>query len=193
MSRDAAQRWIFLFSSFVVLVFSASYVPTIYGNDLASIERYLAVHEGRRLGDHVEILAVEDVGADRFVVFRRETKRPEDVMVFRFRQNEAGDYTPYQYEGYLPGMDSRPAHTIYWSWLGGSSRDDTIYLVVWSQEDDLAQIQGMTVAGPEQQYQAAAVLENPSLTVLSFSGISGEGLRHVAYDVTFWDNAGEEI
>lgn len=84
MSRNTGERWFFLFFSFVVLIFSASYVPTVYGNDPASIERYLAVHEGRLLGDHVEILAVEDVGADRFVVFRLETKRPDARYVVRF-------------------------------------------------------------------------------------------------------------
>ena len=45
MSRNTGERWFFLFFSFVVLIFSASYVPTVYGNDPASIERYLAVHE----------------------------------------------------------------------------------------------------------------------------------------------------
>ena len=48
MSRNSGERWFFLFFSFVVLIFSASYVPTVYGNDPTSIERYLAVHEGRQ-------------------------------------------------------------------------------------------------------------------------------------------------
>ena len=38
----------------------------------------------------MELLAVEDYGADRIVLFRRKAKRPDDVMIVRFRKDEKG-------------------------------------------------------------------------------------------------------
>ena len=137
MSRTAAVRWGFLFFSFVVLIFSASYVPTVYGNDPASIERYLAVHEGRRLGDHVEILAVEDVGADRFVVFRLETKRPDERYVVRFRRNGQGNYEAYY--GYVRRMLGRETG-LYRETPGSYGGDQGNYFVGWIENPKAAEV-----------------------------------------------------
>lgn len=38
----------------------------------------------------MELLAVEDYRADRTVLFRRKAKRPDDVMIVRFRKDEKG-------------------------------------------------------------------------------------------------------
>lgn len=137
MSRNAAVRWVFLFFSFVVLIFSASYVPTVYGNDPASIQRYLAVHEGRRLGDHVEILAVEDVGADRFAVFRLETKRPDERYVVRFRRNEQGDYEAYY--GYVRRMLRRETG-LYREIPGNYGGEQGNYFVGWIENPKAAEV-----------------------------------------------------
>ena len=166
MSRNTGERWFFLFFSFVVLIFSASYVPTVYGNDPASIERYLAVHEGRLLGDHVEILAVEDVGADRFVVFRLETKRPDERYVVRFRRNEQGNYEGHILENLYP---SGPGRRIYSDFLR-AGKDNTVYFAVWNEDPDLAQIQVLFAVGKEQQRETVTVAGEPSLTLLEFQG-----------------------
>ena len=137
MSRTAAVRWGFLFFSFVVLIFSASYVPTVYGNDPTSIERYLAVHEGRRLGDHVEILAVEDVGEDRFAVFRLETKRPDERYLVRFRRNEQGNYEAYY--GYVRRMLGRETG-LYRGNPGSYGGDQGNYFVGWIENPKAAEV-----------------------------------------------------
>lgn len=137
MSRNTGERWVFLFFGFVVLIFSASYVPTVYGNDSASIERYLAVHEGRHLGDHVEILAVEDVGADRFVVFRLETKRPDERYLVRFRRNEQGNYEAYY--GYVRRMLGRETG-LYRETPGSYGGDQGNYFVGWIENPKAAEV-----------------------------------------------------
>ncbi len=137
MSRNTGERWFFLFFSFVVLIFSASYVPTVYGNDPASIERYLAVHEGRLLGDRVEILAVEDVGADRFVVFRLETKRPDERYVVRFRRNGQGNYEAYY--GYVRRMLGRETG-LYRETPGSYGGDQGNYFVGWIENPKAAEV-----------------------------------------------------
>lgn len=185
MSRNAAIRWGFLFFSFVVLIFSASYVPTVYGNDPASIERYLAVHEGRLLGDHVEILAVEDVGEERFVVFRLETKRPDARYVIRFRRNEQGNYEGHILENLYP---SGPGRRIYSDFLR-AGKDDIVYFAAWNEDPDLEQIQVLFAVGKEQQREAVTVAGEQSLTVLQFQG-SATGFYA---DVSFFAADGSEL
>lgn len=84
------RRRIFAFLSLIIMLFVMTYQPTVYGNDAASIERYIMREMGLLLEDHVELLAIEDYGNDRIVIFRRETKRPDDVMIVRFRKDEKG-------------------------------------------------------------------------------------------------------
>lgn len=167
MSRNAAVRWGFLFFSFVVLIFSTGYVPTVYGNDPASIERYLAVHEGRRLGDHVEILAVKDVGTDRFVVFRLETKRPDARYVIRFRRNEQGNYEgdePYEW------MDRMYSARVYKRPVRGGPDGQMVYYVIWNESEKLAQVHFQLNWG---NVESVRIPPAPSMTVWEFRSTSG--------------------
>lgn len=167
MSRKAAVRWGFLFFSFVVLIFSASYVPTVYGNDPASIARYLAVHEERRLGDHAEILAVKDVGEDRFAVFRLESKRPDERYVVRFRLNEQGNYEGY--ERYTSMYGPYPAG-VYTQPVGGGSKEQTVHYVIWNESEKLAETRFQLNGGDVDSVQIPPA---PSVTVWQFQSPSG--------------------
>lgn len=138
MSRNAAERLAFLLLSFLLFIVSVSYVPTVYGNDPASIQRYLAVHEGRRLGDHVEILAVEDIGADRFAVFRLETKRPDERYVVRFRRNEQGDYEARDGAAVFPLIEMETG--IYRGLLMSYGRERGNYFVGWIENPKAAEV-----------------------------------------------------
>jgi hypothetical protein len=137
MSRNSGERLAFILLSFLLFIVSASYVPTVYGNDPTSIERYLAVHEGRRLGDHVEILAVEDVGEDRFAVFRLETKRPDERYLVRFRRNEQGNYEAYY--GYVRRMLGRETG-LYRGNPGSYGGDQGNYFVGWIENPKAAEV-----------------------------------------------------
>lgn len=137
MSRNTGERLTFLLLSFLLFIVSISYVPTVYGNDPASIARYLAVHEGRRLGDHVEILAVEDVGEDRFAVFRLESKRPDERYVVRFRRNEQGNYESYY--GYVRRMLGRETG-LYRETPGSYGGDQGNYFVGWIENLKAAEV-----------------------------------------------------
>ena len=137
MSRNTGERLTFLLLSFLLFIVSISYVPTVYGNDPASIERYLSVHEGRRLGDHVEILAVEDVGKDRFAVFRLETKQADARYVVRFRRNEQGNYEAYY--GYVRRMLGRETG-LYRETPGSYGGDQGNYFVGWIENPKAAEV-----------------------------------------------------
>lgn len=167
MSRNAGERWVFLFFGFVVLLFSASYVPTVYGNDPASIERYLAVHEGRRLGDHVEILAVEDVGENRFVVFRLETKRPDERYVVRFHRNEQGNY---EGAGRYEWMDRMYSARVYKRPVHGGPDGQMVYYVIWNESEKLAQVRFQLNWG---NVESIRIPPAPSMTVWEFRSTSG--------------------
>ena len=84
------RRRIFAFLGLIIMLFVMTYQPTVYGNDAASIEHYIMKEMGLLLEDHVELLAIEDYGNDRIVIFRRKAKRPDDVMIVRFRKDEKG-------------------------------------------------------------------------------------------------------
>ena len=137
MSRNSGERLSFILLSFLLFIVSASYVPTVYGNDPTSIERYLAVHEGRRLGDHVEILAVEDVGEDRFAVFRLETKRPDERYLVRFRRNAQGNHEAYY--GYVRRMLGRETG-LYRGNPGSYGGDQGNYFVGWIENPKAAEV-----------------------------------------------------
>ena len=133
-------------------------VPALAAPALAEVRR--------RLGDHVEILAVEDVGADRFVVFRLETKRPDERYVVRFRRNGQGNYEGHILENLYP---SGPGRRIYSDFLR-AGKDNTVYFAVWNEDPDLAQIQVLFAVGKEQQRETVTVAGEPSLTLLEFQG-----------------------
>lgn len=175
MGKTAMQRWGFLLLAFVVMLCAASWKPTVYGNDEASIKRYIVQEMGRKLGDHVELLAVEDRDEDRIAVYRLETKRPDDRYVIRFRRNHEGNYE--QYGQLLKGLPMHGGSRGIWSeqvqpW--GSDRrlygEKKMYYVVWSESAKLAEIRVRVGSQPE---QTARPEGTPSLTVLEFEHPAG--------------------
>ena len=74
MEKSAFQRAVFLVFGVILLIVMANYEPKIYGNDEASIEKYIMQEVGLERQDHVEFLAVEARNDDRIVIFRRETE-----------------------------------------------------------------------------------------------------------------------
>lgn len=174
MEKAAIQRWGFLFLSFAILICAGSRKPALYGNDEASIKRYICREMGRKLGDHVEILAVEDRGGDRIAVYRLETKRPDDRYIVRFRRNDEGNYEPY---GQL--LKGWPMHRGRGIWSeqvcpSGADRrlygDKKMYYVVWSESQKLEEIRVRVGDQPEQTARPAGT---PSLTVLEFEHPAG--------------------
>lgn len=182
MEKKSVQSLAFILVSLVLLIVTAASDAVIYGNDEASIKRYIYQEKGRQLGDHVEVLAVQDHGPDRIAIFRLETKRPDDVWIVRFQKDEAGNYADYY--GYIRGMlrDRRGIYLEHLSGLGGG--DQTTYFAVWSTEPALAAIRFQFENGPE---QTAAVTESPSLTLLEWP----EGESHLSY--FFCDADGREL
>lgn len=162
MRKTHLQRQAFLLLSLLLIIFAAGYQPPIYGNDPASILRYLYREEGLRLGDHVELLAVEDDGADRFAVFCLE-KEPDDVWIVRFLRNENGDYEPHLYPKRM--YESRQGLGIYSQPLTGygayGSLEDCY--MIWSENPDLAEVRYRLNGGPE---ETVAIPSPPSLTLL---------------------------
>ena len=127
MGKSALQQAWFLVLSVIFVLVVTQYEPKVYGNDEAFIEKYIMQEVGLELQDHVEILAVEDRNTDRIVIFRRETKEPDEVWFVRFRQNENGDY-----EGYAPKEPERmfcahPGNGIYSEVIDGHWKDSRGY------------------------------------------------------------------
>ena len=86
MRRTARERWIFCAVSFALLLCAATYRPAIDGNSPGEISRFLRWEMADRGIGPIQLLAVEDEGADRFAVFQGE-KRPDERYLVRFRQN----------------------------------------------------------------------------------------------------------
>ena len=91
MRRNTRERWIFCAVSFALLLCAATYRPAIDGNSPGEISRFLRWEMADRGIGPIQLLAVEDEGADRFAVFQGE-KRPDERYLVRFRQNEDGEY-----------------------------------------------------------------------------------------------------
>ncbi len=183
MKGRALERWGFALLSAVLLLAASAYEPAICGSDRSSIERYIMETAGERLGDHVELLAVEDVGPDRLAVFRRETKKPDDVWIVRFQRDENGNYADY-YHSIRPMLDrgGRGVYTEYLNGLGGAGQ--VTYLAIWNECPELAEFRFHFGEGPE---QVVKVSENPSLTVVAWP----EGESSMSYD--FYDAQGREL
>lgn len=182
--RALQQAWFLVFSLIFVLVVT-QYEPKVYGNDKASIEKYIMQEVGLELQDHVELLAVEDRNADRIVIFQRETKRPDEVWFVRFRQNENGDY-----EGYAPKTPMRmygahPGNGIYSEPISGWGKDPTVYYTIWSENPKLDTV-SFHLKGAEKKL--AKVTENPSITIFEFYSAGGWSIT-----TSYYDAAGEEI
>ena len=189
MEKSAVQRWIFAFLSFIVMLFVITYEPTVYGNDPASIERYIMKNAGLRMGDHVELLAVEDHGDDRIVIFHRETKRPDDVMIVRFRKNNEGNYETYGSNSLLGMHQERPGSRVWSDTLRGRGNDRQVLYVVWSESQKLAQIDALFAVGAAQTEQTVSITTVPSLTILEFEA----GMDGFALNTAYYDAQGNEL
>lgn len=182
MEKRTVQRWGFLFLSLVLLIAAGSWEPTIYGNDAASIKRYL--YQEREWRDHIRILAVEDYGEDRFAVFQMETKRPDDRFVVRFRKNEEGNYEAYLNSRRMYGP--HPVRGVYTQPLEGYSGDREVCYAIWNESEKLAEIHFRLDYGPE---EAVSISAPPSLTIWRFTG--GTTGWHLESD--YFDAAGNEL
>lgn len=186
MGRNRESAWperaVFLLLGALLLMVTAAWRPPVYGNSEASIKQYIYRTAGERLGDHVELLAMEDVGPDRVVVFRRETKRPDDVWVVRFQKDAAGNYGDYY--GCIRPMQNggRGVYTGHLSGLGGDGQ--AAYFAAWSETPELAAVWARFGTQPEQRIP---VMETPSLLVMEWP----EGVRSCEY--YFYDAQGKEL
>ena len=180
MEHRTLERCGFLLIAFLFVAFGVSLRADRYGNSETAMKRYIFEEAGEHLGEYVELLAVEDIGRDRIVIFRRETKRPDEVWFVRFRQNEDGNY-----EGYAPATPQRmycayPGSGIYSEAISGWYDDATVYYTVWSENPKL---DTMTFQLDDGAVQEIKIEENPSLTVIEFqSRPSGFGIRTTCYD-----------
>lgn len=186
MEKRALQQAWFLVFSVIFMFVVAQCEPKVYGNDEASIKKYIMQEVGLELQDHVELLAVEDRNDDRIVIFRRETKRPDEVFFVRFRQNENGDY-----EGYAPKTPMRmycahPGNGIYSEPISGWGKDPTVYYTIWSENPKLKEISFSLFGRGERRAQ---VTESPSLTIFEFDSHGGGW----SITTSYYDAAGEEI
>ena len=161
MKRGTYQSLGFLAVSLLLALLIYQWQPTIYGNSPREILAYLYQEEGLRLGDHVELLAVEDVGADRFAMFRRETKRPDEFWIVRFQKDENENYVSHPL--WRPqSMYSAGEEIFSWYFSGRKAGEDTCYLI-WSRNPELSEIRYRLNQEPE---QVVEVTENPSFTLL---------------------------
>ena len=74
MGKSNFQRMIFLFLAAFLLLIAAAWQPEVYGNDDASIRRYIHQTTGIWMQTQGDLLAVEDRNDDRLVIFRPDDK-----------------------------------------------------------------------------------------------------------------------
>lgn len=173
MEKETLQRWGFLLFSVVLLICAAGWEPTIYGNDEASIKRYL--YQEQEWGDHIWILAVEDYGEDRFAVFQMETKRPDERFIVRFRRNGEGDY---ELRGASRKMYPERHGILYSRPLGGGAEDREVCYVIWSQLPEPVWFHWRLNGGPE---EIIPIPSGPSFTLKRFQSASGSWSLSVSY------------
>ena len=185
MEKSNFQRMIFLFLAAFLLLIAAAWQPKVYGNDEASIRRYIHQTTGIWMQSQGDLLAVEDRNDDRIVIFRPDDKKPDEVWFVRFRRNEDGNYVGYaperprtMYEGHLG--DGIWRHSI-----DGYRDDHVTYYFVWSENPKLSEIVFRLKHGDEQRAQ---ITENPTLTVFEFETYGSWGCS-----VFFYDTEGNEL
>ena len=175
MSRNAWERWIFCAVSLVLLLCAAVYRPVIYGNSPGEIARYLRGEmEDRGIGP-IQLLAVEDEGADRFAVFQGE-KRPDERYLVRFRQNQDGDYEADGHPMWMYGP--YPVRGVYSQALDG---DGEVCFAVWNESETLAEVRLRVNDAPEVE---VSIPVPPSLTIwrLQVAGITEWRLEDRYFD-----------
>lgn len=179
MEKRTTHRWGFLFLSFVLLIVAGSWKPTIYGNDEASIKRYL--YQEQEWGDHVQLLAVRDHNQDRFAVFRLETKKPDERFIVRFRQNEDGNYEADRSLRQMYGP--YPVQGVYSQALGRSTDSRKVSYAIWNEAEELAEVRFQPESGPEASVHLPLA---PALTVCEFQSTG-------SWSTTYYDNRGNKL
>ena len=156
MRRTARERWIFCAVSFALLLCAATYRPAIDGNSPGEISRFLRWEMADRGIGPIQLLAVEDEGADRFAVFQGE-KRPDERYLVRFRQNEDGEYEADGHPMWMYGP--YPVRGVYSQALDG---DGEVCFAVWNESETLAEVRLQVNDAPEADVPIPAP---PSLTI----------------------------
>ena len=182
MEKSNFQRMIFLFLSAFLLLIAAAYEPEIYGNDEASIRRYIHQTTGIWMQSQGDLLAVEDRNDDRIVIFRPDSKKPDEVWFVRFRKNAEGNY-----EGYARIYSAHSGNGIWSEVIDDWSETQTGYYVIWNENARLAEIVFSYNYGPEQRIQVAEV---PTLILFEFQQTRGSWERFAS---AYFDADGNEI
>lgn len=187
MEKSNFQRMIFLFLAAFLLLIAAAWQPKVYGNDEASIRRYIHQTTGIWMQTQGDLLAVEDRNDDRIVIFRPDGKKPDELWFARFRKNADGNY-----EGYAPEKPRRiysahPGNGIWSELIDDRNGDQASYYVVWSENPKLHEVSFRLNHGPEQRVRVA---EPSSLTVFEFQP-NNQSWNH--YHTAYYNAEGNEI
>lgn len=186
MERTALERCGFLFVSFVLLILS-SWQPVIYGNTEASIVRHIMAENGRSLGDHVRLLAVEDRESDRIVLFRKASDPDSPVMTLLFRKNGDGNYAAVK-RGCREMYCSRPLGKNFSDFLTVPG-EQTVYFAAYSEDPRLAELQIRFSVETVQTSRTISVENVPFVAIVPFqSGVTG-----FSANISFRDGSGTEI
>ena len=181
MERAALERCGFLFVSFVLLILS-SWQPVIYGNTEASIVRHIMAENGRSLGDHVRLLAVEDLES-----FRKASEPDSPVMTLLFRKNGDGNYEAVK-RGCREMYCSRPLGKNFSDFLTVSG-EQTVYFAAYSEDPRLAELQIRFSVETVQTSRTISVENVPFVAIVPFqSGVTG-----FSANISFRDGNGTEI
>lgn len=188
MEKSNFQRMIFLFLTAFLLLIAVAWQPKVYGNDEASIRRYIHQTTDIWMQTQGDLLAVEDRNDDRIVIFRPDGKKPDELWFARFRKNADGNY-----EGYAPEKPRRiysahPGNGIWSEVLDDWSEDDPAsYYAIWNENPRLAEISFSYNYGPEQRIPVTKV---PALILFEFQKNCGSWER---FDSAYFDANGNEI
>ena len=180
MEKSNFQRMIFLFLAAFLLLIAAAWQPKVYGNDEASIRRYIHQTTGIWMQTQGDLLAVEDRNDDRIVIFRPDDKKPDELWFVRFRKNMDGNYEGYAPEKPRRMTEIRPGNGIWRASVSGRDTDHTTYYFVWSENPELGEIVFRLKNSDEQR---ATITENPSLTVFEFETYGNWGSVVSFYDI----------
>ena len=179
MEKSNFQRMIFLFLAAFLLLIAAAWQPKVYGNDEASIRRYIHQTTDIWMQTQGDLLAVEDRNDDRIVIFRPDDKKPDELWFARFRKNADGNYEGYAPEKPRTMYEGRSGDGVWRHSVSGYGDDHTTYYFVWSENPDLGEIVFQLKHGDEQR---AKITENPSLTVFEFDTYGSWGCSAFFYD-----------
>ena len=181
MRRNIRERWIFCAVSFVLLLCAATYRPAIDGNSPGEISRFLRWEMADRGIGPIQLLAVEDEGADRFAVFQGE-KRPDERYLVRFRQNEDGEYEADGHPMWMYGP--YPVRGVYSQALDG---DGEVCFAVWNESETLAEVRLQVNDAPE------AAVPSPAPPALTIWRLQVAGTTEWRLEDRYFDTAGNML